>query len=65
MTEKAIDPMENRDEAYAGILSIMRLPYSRDLEGTDIMLPGVPYDPVGSIAALAGAVIAADVLYLI
>ena len=44
MTEKTIDPMENRDEAYAGILSFMRLPYSRDLEGTDIVVLGVPYD---------------------
>jgi agmatinase len=44
MTEKTIDPMENRDEAYAGILSFMRLPYSRDLEGADILVLGVPYD---------------------
>ena len=36
--------MESREEAYAGILSFMRLPYSRDLEGTDIMVLGVPYD---------------------
>ena len=44
MTEKTIDPMESREEAYAGILSFMRLPYSRDLEGTDIVVLGVPYD---------------------
>ena len=44
MTEKTIDPMENREEAYAGILSFMRLPYSRDLDGADIVVLGVPYD---------------------
>ncbi|MEE8371576.1 MAG: agmatinase [Sphingomonadales bacterium] len=44
MTEKTIDPMENRDEAYAGILSYMRLAYSRDLEAADIVVLGVPYD---------------------
>jgi agmatinase len=44
MTEKEIDPMENRDEAYAGILSFMRMPYSRNLEFADIAIIGVPYD---------------------
>ena len=44
MTEKTTDPVENRDAAYAGILSFMRLPYSRDLEGADIVVLGVPYD---------------------
>lgn len=44
MMKKTIDPMENRDVAFAGILSFMRLPYSRDLEETDIVVLGVPYD---------------------
>ena len=40
MTEKTIDPMENRVEVAPA------------------------YDPLGSITALAGATIAADILYL-
>lgn len=44
MNEKTIDPMESRDEAYTGILSYLRLPYSRDLAETEITVLGVPYD---------------------
>ena len=44
MNEKTIDPMESRDEAYTGILSYLRLPYSRDMAETEITVLGVPYD---------------------
>lgn len=44
MSDKSINPMESRDEAYTGILSFMRLPFSRDLTGADIAVLGVPYD---------------------
>lgn len=44
MNDKTIDPMESRDEAYTGILSFLRLPYSRNLDEADIAVLGVPYD---------------------
>lgn len=44
MSDKTIDPMESRDQSYAGVLSFMRLPYSRDLAEAEIAILGVPYD---------------------
>jgi agmatinase len=44
MSNEPIDPMESIEEAYAGILSFMRFPYSRDLKNSDIAVLGVPYD---------------------
>lgn len=44
MDKSNIDPMECRDQAYAGVLSFLRLPYSRDLDKADMAVLGVPYD---------------------
>ena len=44
MADKHIDPMESLHEAYAGVLSFLRFPFSRDLETADIAVLGVPYD---------------------
>lgn len=44
MSKTTIDPMEYMDEAYAGVLSFLRLPYSRDYKNADIAVIGVPYD---------------------
>jgi len=44
MTDKNINPMESLNEAYAGILSFLRFPFSRDLENADIAVLGIPYD---------------------
>ncbi|MCF8475026.1 MAG: agmatinase [Emcibacter sp.] len=44
MTESAINPENDRETAYAGILSFLRFPYSRDLKEVDIAVLGVPYD---------------------
>lgn len=32
------------DPAYAGALSFLRRRYSRDLDGVDVVVSGVPYD---------------------
>jgi len=39
-----INPEDYRETAYAGILSFLRFPYSRDLTKADIAVLGVPYD---------------------
>ena len=44
MTGSEITPEDSRETAYAGILSFMRFPYSRDLTTADIAVLGVPYD---------------------
>lgn len=44
MTETMINPEDYRETAYAGILSFLRFPYSRDLTKADIAVLGVPYD---------------------
>ena len=33
-----------REPTYAGALSFMRRKYSRDLEGVDLVVTGVPFD---------------------
>lgn len=44
MSDSNIDPMESIHEAYAGVLSFLRFPFSRDLESADVAVLGVPYD---------------------
>lgn len=47
--KKSHDPLlkDGRYESgmtYAGILSFLRCPYSRDLEGADVVVSGIPFD---------------------
>ncbi|PCI32844.1 MAG: agmatinase [Alphaproteobacteria bacterium] len=44
MSNTEIKPEDSRETAYAGILSFLRFPYSRDLDKADIAVLGVPYD---------------------
>jgi len=44
MTNTEIIAEDYRETAYAGILSFLRFPYSRDLAKADIAVLGVPYD---------------------
>ncbi|WP_321395582.1 agmatinase [Emcibacter sp.] len=44
MTGTKLTPQDYRETAYAGILSFLRFPFSRDLAGADMAVLGVPYD---------------------